>query len=244
MDVATRSILKTRSIGAYSELIAAAAFVASGAEVAYPMCSNPGWDLVVKEFGGTWVTVQVRTIGKRAGKQTPYMGLRVKTKDGSQRPNVDVFVAVCPQTGTIWKVPFAEAPGGHAMRLEEKHLWRGSIKRSATPLESPEEMVIVDQRISACRQRAEAQRDRLRLEREDVLRKMNEGLRPATVSEEAWEATLRWAKGEGFKSLGRSLGLSPAGVRVKVQRVLYRIGHIPRLPWMDRWKKKGEPAIV
>jgi hypothetical protein len=48
----------TQISGRYSELIATAAFVAEGKQVALPYGNQEDWDLLVQEAGREWLRVQ------------------------------------------------------------------------------------------------------------------------------------------------------------------------------------------
>jgi len=90
--------------GKYSELMATAAFIADGRQVALPYGNQKDWDLLVQETGREWLRVQVKTAAliSQGGAAVVNMHRTYSVDD------VDLLVAVYPPTGTMWKIPIGE----------------------------------------------------------------------------------------------------------------------------------------
>lgn len=116
-----RSIPCPHSLGKYSELLATAAFLAEGAQVAVPYGNQKDWDLLVQRDAATWLRVQVKT-ARRSGGQTI---VKLCNKSGRcySPDDVDLLVAVLPETGDIWRMRIEEIAGKKTIGLASKQLW-------------------------------------------------------------------------------------------------------------------------
>lgn len=212
--------LPPNTLGTYSELAVALAFVARGCCVTLPFGNQPGWDLLVQE-GGVWLRVQVKTL-KLTPHALPFVSLirhgrAGRNRDGALKglitaADADVIIAVHPESGVMWRVP-AVLFTGNAVRLTVDLLWRGSIAPAALPLSAS--VPVMEMRL----------RSRLALagDRQGIRDRLPAD-RPDNITEKNWTCVLNWCAGDGYKVLGLKQGISACAVRERVIRTLNRFG--------------------
>lgn len=211
-----REQLTTEKVGRYSELIATAAFVVDGAEVALPYGNQPCWDLVVRYPGGAWTTVQVKTASRERQCGYPVIGTSRggRTKGRYRIEDMDLAVIVHPETGSLWKIPSEVFCNRTTIILNEEYLWRGSIEITATPFAEGPKAIMVPRRNS--RVHLANARSEIRARVPDV--------KPTWVSESSWEVTKRWCGGDGYKVIAKDMGVTQCAIRERILRVLHRLG--------------------
>ena len=214
----SREKLSTHKIGTYSELIVAAAFTATGCEVAMPIGNQSDWDLIVRE-DGKWLTVQVKTVSASAKGGIPTLQMR----DPWKHLDCDLIVAVHPETGSLWRIIPVDGRTSYGLRREL--LWRGAIEAHATPYCPTQKAFAILRSESLAEQRTHF-RNRLPAEK------------PEYMSRETWEAIAKWCNGEGYKAIAKGLGISPIGARERIVRGLYRFGMGPGIA-----QKKPSEAV-
>ncbi len=202
-------------LGDYSEMTAAAAFIVAGYEVAFPFGNQYRWDMVVREsLDAEWQAVQVKTVPRLRGGENPT--LHVHRQDKAKSPytekDVQLLVAVHPESGTLWKVPVAYFSGTTKIKLPDEYLWRGRIERDRPVLSIKRVRVSLE----GVHSKQSEQRSAIRL-----------GLpttKPEWISEATWGMTVRWCNGEGYKFIGKSYGLTQSRIRERIFRGLARLG--------------------
>lgn len=231
----SRLELSSKGIGDYSELLVAAAFVASGAQVAMPFGNQRGWDLLVLEKEDkSWKSVQIKTVGRIKGGQSPsiqssrgYNGKAAYSED-----DIDLMVAVHPETGTLWRLTPLVFGGKRRINLSDECVWRGSIDRSTTPLADGKPLKVQ-------RDLSKMAQDMKRIYREqaDKRASMLAALpveRPEWASVASWDMAKRWCSGEGYKSIAKDYKITHSAARERVIRVLYRLSVRDLTTYMKR----------
>ncbi len=211
--------------GIYSELIAAAAFIAEGRQVAMPPVNQAGWDLLVHRSGCEWDRVQVKTARMDTVLSAPSCQMRrTYTSD-----DVDVIVLVFPPTGTIWKYPISEVSGVDSIKATNEFLWVGTHdacgERMAMPVLSPP--IPLDQ-----------ERQKRGASFKLTLRMAMPSSRPENVTEETWEMLCEWISGHGYLTIGKRRGIHGSSVRERIVGAAKKI--LGRGPAQPRSPKKVE----
>lgn len=206
----TKAGLSTYSIGTYSEMIAAAAFIASGCEVAFPISNAKAWDLVVRWPEGQWQSVQVKTAHLKKDGKYPAVSLK-KQKEGMVSVGVDLLIAVDPTTGILWKIPVGDRGCRWGTKLGKEYLWRGAIEPEALPMSPEGKPMMVAGGLTPAEERA---RIAASLPTE----------RPEWASIETWGMVMRWAGGETCDVISKSAGSSSVAVYERIMRVFWRLG--------------------
>lgn len=221
----SRSGLSCNAIGTYSELAVALAFVAQGCCVTLPFGNQPGWDLLVQE-GGVWLRVQVKTVKPDAGARPSIShlkaGRRGHDRTGEVRgvytaEDMDVIIAVHPETGVMWRVPSTAFGVAGSITLGEALLWRGGIAVTALPLTASEAQLQVRRTL----------RETLAVERTAGALPVD---KPAWMTEENWACLSDWRSGLGYQAIGRKRSISAAAVAERIVRTLHRLGLVATLP--------------
>lgn len=238
LEMLSRRGLTSNSIGEYSEMIVGAAYIAEGAEVAFPFGNQPGWDMVVRLPGGAWERVQVKTIPVLSGRKYPVLALALAGKRrgrGYTSTEADVIVAIHPESGTMWRVPSDVFTGKKRMRLDPEFLWRGSIKETSMPLCCDPDPLEV-KRVGPWLAKQAGERSVLREQLPEIMPEWMPGL--------TWEMIHKWADGHGWKTIAADFGISAPAVRERVLRALNRLS-IRDLPELYRFKdlRKRIPRI-
>ena len=123
---------RTSKKGDYSELLALARLVREGYDVAIPYGNQAGWDLLV-EIDGKWEKWQVKTARRSKpgckSLRVPCKRFRslgdgkrafIKYEDG----DFDILLAVQPDTGWMWKIPFRDIKGRDNIYLPDNSEFR------------------------------------------------------------------------------------------------------------------------
>lgn len=197
-----RKMLSTVGLGKYTELVAIAACVGDGLEVAVPYGNQRGWDFLV-ESGRNWLRVQVKTA--RSGESCPYVqlnrmgnGKRSKGKlsgVGYTAADVDEIMAVLPETGSVWRVPIAQASGKGLIRLTEAYLWKG-------------QQPVVYGKVNEKRSR--------------VLQLLPEA-KPTALTVDNWEILLGYAAGKSQRQIAKGLGVTEQAIHERLARAITAI---------------------
>lgn len=214
-------------LGDYSELIVAAAFMAEGVEVAFPFGNQHRWDMVIRRPNrGGWKTVQVKTIPRLSDGKSPIVSTTMQDKDKSPytASDVDILIAVHPETGTLWMLTSDVFDGKRSIMLRDEDIWRGAVLRGSTPLAPITPIRIARKGVTAQRM-ADMKRVYVR-KLEDQRAPVRAQLpvdRPEWCSVGNWEITKRWCSGDGYKGIGLEYAISPSAVRERIIRVLHRL---------------------
>jgi len=209
-------------VGDYCEMVAAAAFIAGGAQLAKAWGTSPDWDFLVKEDGEQWRSVQVKTVGRLNGHgDSPYVDLTRTAGAGCyQVGDVDMVVGVYPETGAMWKVMPEAFAGARLLRLDDEWLWVGNVDRRSLPMSNVLALKIERKSRAGC---ISAVREKLQEERRGLwLGDLSE--RPDSVSAGTWDVFVMWMGGHGYKSIADKHGLTAPGVRDRMVRLCRRLG--------------------
>lgn len=228
------------ALGDYGELIAAAAFLADRAEIAFPYGNQYKWDFLVREQDGCgWKSVQVKTVPKLSDGRGPKT-LSVFHHGRQRLPyrltDVDLIVAIHPETGTIWRIPAAVFDGRGNIALLDEYLWRGNVHREALPASSECGEIRVQRQMAAVYDKFRSARATIR-----------DGLpseRPGWLSVETWGMVGHWADGQGYKTISRKFDVTHARVRERIFRALNRLGLMAEIPASMRNKYTRRSAVL
>ncbi len=202
----------TTALGDYSEMTVAAAFIARGYEVALPFGNSHRWDMVVRESAaGPWQSVQVKTIPRVKEGTNPALHVHRQNKERSPYTvdDIQLLVAIHPETGTMWKVPIEFFAGRKKIKLNDEHVWAGSIERTLVVGKNPTVS------LKSLHARQAEERSAIKCALPD---------KPATMSDDTWAMVLRWCNGYGFKLIAKDYSICTAAVAERVKRALKRVG--------------------
>lgn len=235
-----RKKLGKHNIGKYSEMLVCTALVGDGIEVALPFGNQQHWDILAKEPDGVWQSIQVKTIGRITGHTIPPLHVSHGLKDNPyMAAEVDIIIAVHPESGTMWKIPPAVFSGNNVLALSDDMLWKGWVDRSAPQVGTKLLLPGKGQRklpnMYSVHSGQAAKRSAI-----------YEGLpkeRPEWVSESSWQMALDWCRGEGYTIIGQRYDVNPSAVRERVMRVLYRLSLVDQKPYnMRRESRRSTPT--
>ncbi len=204
--------LDRNAIGKYSEMLAAAAFIAEGTQIALPYGNQAKWDMLILPRGETaWKSVQVKTVPV-LNDCSPYV---VCYSHGRHKlpyvaGDVDLLVAVHPETGTMWIVPSDSFIGRNNVRLKDSYIWCGSVNRaSLNVIRKPSDRTALFEKRSQAR---------------SELRSRLPDRKPTWASDDTWAMVTSWCSGAGYEAISGRYGISGVSVKERVARALHHIG--------------------
>jgi hypothetical protein len=206
--------------GRYCEILAAAAFISKGIDIAVPWGNSKGWDLLADDDGWKRVQVKAARPGKTSGVWVNVAKHGNRNKNGERqrmrytKNDIDLFVIVLPESGEMWKIPVDHPDLPETLTIGkanlDQFLW---IKG-------------VDQRELS----APVAIDTVYNKRDSRLRRIFRGLDldkdviPNGVSESTWKMLWMCLDGHTYKAIGEaSGGLDSSSVRERLTRALAHI---------------------
>lgn len=218
----SRDVLRKCDIGDYCELIVGAAFIAERADVAFPFGNQYKWDIVVREKGSReWLTVQVKTLSRLTGGEDTIVDVHMqdRKKSAYTKEDIDLLTVVHPETGTMWKVPIEEFSGKKRLHLADRFIWHGNVTRDRAPLCERKHALNVGRNKDRLKDVHEA----AAIDRSPIRNSLPIN-KPDDMGDHAWEMVNRWCRGEGYKAIGSTYGISHCAVRDRLIRSLRRLG--------------------
>lgn len=199
----------------YSELLTAATFVSENAHISFPPGNQAGWDLIVRpDSEKDWLRVQVKTVGELRNGESPTVQLSRRGHRTTYGPDeIEVLVAVHPETGTLWKVPVEAIGGVRTLHLTDEYLWRGSVDHGG--------MLRLVVKPNGTIKRANARM---------VASERLPDEQPDWIQDSTWEMLHAWIAGRDFKAIAGDHGITRTNAKKRILRALNRLGlaELPR----------------
>lgn len=205
--------------GNISEALVMAAFQMDGVKVAIPFGGHERYDLLAK-IDGCWREVQIKAA--QHGRCSGFC-FSLKTSRNSKMylaGEVDLFVAVYPETGRMWKIPAADAVGKTGMGLSDRYLWKAGASAESGAIH-PEPINHIPYEPYRPR------KSYLRVLLEPHAQKL-EGECPEGVSQQTWEAARLHVNGMGLWKAARHFHRDATTIAESMERMLLGLGWATR----------------